>query len=74
MSIGCYGYWIMELGPDEVRSLWDWPFADTESGPAEALAWLDPGGSAPLTQTGKMFARTSPIAAAGGAHKQRLAP
>ena len=55
----------MELGPDDLRSLWDRPLTDTESGLTKALAWLDPCDAAPLTQTGRSFARTPPIAAAG---------
>jgi len=64
---------MMELGPDELRRLWDRPLADAESRCAEAFAWLDPGDSAPLGLTGRASIRTSPIAAAGGINKQRLA-
>src|SRR5687768_538403 len=56
---------MMELGPDELQSLWDRPLADTESRCAEAFAWLDLGDSAPLTPTDRASARTSPIAATG---------
>ena len=30
MAFARYGYCIIELGPDELWSLWDYPLADTE--------------------------------------------
>jgi hypothetical protein len=56
----------MELGLNELRSLWDRPLADTKSRSVEAFAWHDAGDSASFAQTGRASARTSPIAAAGG--------
>jgi len=41
MSFAIYGYYIMEWGPDKLRSLWDRPLADTESRSAEAFTGLD---------------------------------